>query len=185
MSPKKVLVNKSKSKRQPKPTDVNDDISIGNAKIVFRNFEGRPGVYNVAGQRNFSVLLDDAQAAELKAIGWNVKYMKPKDPDEKPQAHLPVKVSYDNYPPIIYLIGRTHQKLLDSETVKILDWAEIKYVDLVIKPYNWETLTGGHGVKAYAKAMYVTIVEDEFASKYQNPPDSSQSSLFNEDEDGD
>lgn len=172
-------------KRTRKATDVVDEISIGNAKIVFRNFEGRAGQFNALGQRNFSVLLDPDQAIRLDKIGWNVKYMKPRDPEDQPQAHLSVKVSYDKFPPIIYLITKTKQKLLDFETVKILDWAEIKYVDLVIKPYNWEMPSGAVGVKAYVKAMYVTIIQDEFAAKYQDPPDSAQTALMHDDNDGD
>ncbi len=149
---------------------VTSNINIENAKITFRNFKGEGRQYNPEGTRNFSVLLDDETAEQLKADGWRVRYLNPRDDEEPPQAHLPVGVSFNIYPPQIWMIAGGKKTALDQDTIMILDWAEIENVDLVIRPYNWSRPDGSSGVKAYLKAMYVTIVEDEFEKKYREVP---------------
>jgi hypothetical protein len=162
------------TKKRSEPM-IKSNITIENARIGFRNFTGKEGQFNPAGQRNFCVFLEDDVAELFAADGWNIKHLKPKDPGDPPQAYLQVAVSYANYAPKITLITGTGKNILDEDTVNILDWADIDNVDLIIRPYNWE-VNQKKGVKAYLKTMYVTITEDEFADKYRNVPDSAMSS---------
>ncbi len=155
---------------------IKNNIVIENGRIGFRNFSGKEGKFNPAGRRNFCVFLDSDLARILETDGWNVRWLEPRDPQEDKQAYLQVAVSYDNIPPKIVLVTSHGKTILDEESVNLLDWAEIKEVDLIIRPYNWD-VNGKSGVKAYVKSMYVTIAEDEFEQKYRNLPDSASDAV--------
>lgn len=156
---------------------VTGNIIIENARIGFRNFSGKEGQYNPAGKRNFCVMLDDPELVQkLIDDHWNVRYLKPRDPEEKPQPYLQVAVSFEKYPPKIVVIGKHGKTLMSESDINTLDWAEIKSVDLIINPYNWN-IRGDSGVKGYLKSMYITIVEDDLEDKYADIPDSAQGAI--------
>lgn len=143
-----------------------NDIIIEGAKIIFRNFSGRETKFNRAGNRNFNVLIEDAEMArQLADDGWNIKVLKPKEEGDEPKHCLEVTVSFKVRPPMITLVTRRVKTKLDEESIETLDYAEINNVDLIIRPRYWEA-NGKSGIKAYLKTMYVTISEDVFADKY-------------------
>lgn len=143
-----------------------NNIAIENAHILFRNFSGQESRFNLAGRRNFCVVIpDDDMAKRLIEDGWNVKRLRPKDEGDEETPYLQVAVAFNSYPPKIVLISGGNKTYLDESTVDMLDWADIQNVDLVIRPYQWE-VNGNRGIKAYVKSMYVTIDQDVFAEKY-------------------
>lgn len=143
----------------------NFGLSIENARIIFRNFSGKESQFNRAGDRNFCVIIEDADAKRLKKDGWVIKDLKPRDEDDIPTHYLPVKVAFNDYPPNVWLVSRKKKTKLDEDTIGEIDYLPIRSCDLAIRPYDW-TVNGKSGRKAYLKTMYVVVEEDEFADKY-------------------
>ena len=153
------------------------NISVENARIIFRNFAGKESKFNAKGKRNFCLILDNEDAEKLADIGWNIKYLSPRDPEDPPQAYLQVAVAYENFPPKIWLISGGKKTELNEDTVSVLDYAEIENIDVIVRPYTWE-VNGKGGIKAYVKNMYVTIVENEFEKKYRNLDEDDEDTPF-------
>lgn len=147
-------------------------IMIEDAKVVFRNFAGKEGMYNREGDRNFSVIIDSEFAQKLIADGWNPKQLKVREEGVEPDWHLPISVGFKIRPPRMVLIGERSKKrtVLDEDTCEIMDWVDIVTVDLSIRPYSW-TVRDASGVKAYLQTIYVTIAEDPVELKYSTPED--------------
>ena len=151
-------------------------ITIEHVKLIFRNFSGKEGRFNAAGDRNFCILLSDKDAENMTAAGWNVHMLQPKDPDADPQPYLRVSVSYKNKPPRVVLMTSKGKNLVDEPEVNVLDWADIEDADITLNPYSWD-VNGKNGIKAYLKSIYVTLVEDALENKYYDVPDSAKSAL--------
>lgn len=143
-----------------------DDVIIEDARLIFRNLAGRAQQYNSEGDRNFCVLLDKRMAEKMAKDGWNVKYLKPREEGEEPQAYIQVAVNYNKgRPPRVVLITSRGRVDLGAEEVEVVDYADIKTADVKLNPYVWE-VNGNTGVKAYLKSMFVTLNEDELDLKY-------------------
>ena len=143
-------------------------MQIDDARIIFKNFEGRGDKFNREGDRNFSLLIEDPNTAEaMKREGWNVKIKEGRDPDEGPFMRLPVKVKFTDYGPTVYLNSAGNVVKLNEESIGCLDNIEIETVNMDIRPYDWE-VNGKTGRTAYLQSMEVIQRIDRFAARYGN-----------------
>lgn len=150
-----------------------ENIKIEGAQLIFKNFSGKVSQYNKDGDRTVGVLLPDEIAANAEAVGWNVKYLKPRkdDPTEYRQPYLPTKICWKFYPPKVELIDSFGRTPLVEETIDQLDWLDIQNVDIVIRPYRYASINGNPpGIAAYIKSLYVTVNDDGFEEKYGDLP---------------
>ena len=144
-------------------------LQIDNARIVYRNFSGEGSKFNREGDRNFAVVIEDAETAdELAAKGWNVRIKPPRDDDDEPFMFIPVKIKFNDRGPAVYLkSGNADPVILNEETVGCLDDIDILNVDIDIRPYDWE-VNGKTGRTAYLHSIFVTQDVDRFAARFEN-----------------
>lgn len=144
------------------------EVTIENARILFRNFSGAERKYNALGDRNFAVALTPELAQQLSQLGFNVKTRAPREEGDEPLVFVQVKVSYTGRPPRVVLITSRRRTELTEDLVPMLDAADIRNVDLILR--GWEyNINGNTGVSCYLKTMYVTINEDDLDLKYSDP----------------
>lgn len=144
----------------------NNKLAIDNARIIFKNFTGKDDKFGREGDRSFSIVIeDDALAEQLANDGWNVKPLTPRDPDEKVNHFIKVKISFKVRPPKIWLLTNHKRTLLDEDTIATLQYARIENADVVVSPWRWE-VNGKTGIAAYLETLYVKIEDDPFADKY-------------------
>lgn len=143
--------------------------------VRFRNFAGKAGQFNNEGERYFCLMIDDDTAETMKEEGWNVKYLKPKSPEDEPAPYIQVKVEFrKGRPPKMVQITRRGKTFIDEENVGNLDWADIEKVDVSINPSKWSLPSGRSGITAYLKKMNIFLEEDDFEDRYYDVPDSAQ-----------
>lgn len=141
-------------------------LQIDDARVIFKNFEGRGDKFNREGDRNFSLLIEDPDTADaLIAEGWNVRIKPGRDEDEGPFMRLPVKVKFTDYGPNVYLVTGDRRNELDEESIACLDNIDIESIDMDIRPYDWE-VNGKTGRTAYLQSMQVVQRIDRFAARY-------------------
>ena len=144
----------------------NNKLAIDNARIIFKNFTGKDDKFGREGDRSLSIVIeDDALAEQLANDGWNVKPLTPRDPDEKVNHFIKVKISFKVRPPKIWLLTNHKRTLLDEDTIATLQYARIENADVVVSPWRWE-VNGKTGIAAYLETLYVKIEDDPFADKY-------------------
>lgn len=154
-----------------------NNVTLENITIAFRNFAGKEGQFNAEGNRNFAIFLDEQTAEKLAEAGWNVKRLKEREGDEGPaQAYIQVSVSYKNRPPKIAMVTSKGLTYLGESEVEVLDWVDIETADVTLNPYEW-AIGGKYGVKAYVKSLFIKIEEDYLQLKWTNFVDENRKQI--------
>jgi len=160
------------------PRRVEGTITIEDARIIFKNFEGRESQYNRAGSKNFCVVLDEDMAGQLIRDGWTgVRQLKERPDGTAGDWVMQVTVSYKNKPARVIMITSKGRTELDEDTVDLLDDLDIKMADMIISPYNWN-VRGETGVSAYLRKAFITIEEDALDLKYAEVEDADDRPPF-------
>ncbi len=145
------------------------NLLLEDVDILFRNFAGREKEFNAAGDRNFSVLLDEATADKLTREGWNVKALRSRDEDEPPRYHLSVKVSFKIRPPRVLLLSSGGRTVLPEDLLDLADYVDVLVCDVNIRGSHWD-VSGKQGIKAYLQTIYIKVREDPLDMKYADVP---------------
>lgn len=148
-------------------------VQIDDARITYKNFEGRGDKFNREGDRNFSIIIPNEDIAKALTedenefgAGWNVKIKPPREEGEDPFIHLKVKVKFNDRGPNVYLQSGKNRVRLTEETIGCLDDMYIDHVDLDIRPYD-DTINGRPFRTAYLQSMQVfqNVSMDRFAEE--------------------
>lgn len=141
-------------------------LEIEDARIVYRNFSGAKSQYNREGLKGFSVVIPNQEICDqLVEAGWNVKIKPPRDEDDSPFMHLPVKVRFNGRGPAAYLVSGSNVTRLNEDTIGMIDDIDIASVDMDLRPYDWE-VNGSTGRTAYLQAINVRQNIDRFGARY-------------------
>lgn len=153
-----------------KASDNSGTVVMEDARILFRNFVGRESQFNRQGARNFCVIIEPEIAEAMMEDDWNIKQLKSREDGVPGDYYLQVAVGFGKgRPPRLVLISSRGRVDLTEDECEILDWVEIKNVDLIIRPYHYD-VNGSKGVKAYLKSLFITMNEDYLELKYSQVP---------------
>lgn len=147
----------------------NNQILLDDVRLMWRNFSGEKTRYNDEGKRNFVVFLTQEMGLGLKAMGFNIKFLEPREEGEEGTWFLKVNVNYNSHtPPKVYFINSKGKRLLPPDLVGMADGVDIDKAEVIINPYRRKD---SDTTTAYLKTIFIWLREDELELKYADVPD--------------
>lgn len=147
-------------------------VEFEDAKIIWRNFEGKAGEFNDEGEREFHIVIPDMEMAQQliddvneDGVGWNVRIRAPKIEGDMPFITLKVKVNFNDRGPKVFLESDGRKIRLTEDTIKRLDFIDIKSCDIRLNPSD-RTVRGTSYRTAYLDAMWVVQEVDKYESRF-------------------
>lgn len=144
------------------------NITIKDAKLLRKNFGGRPWNDRNAplsaepsGRGDFLVALEEDIGKTLKDLGWNVKYLAPREDygDDSGMYTLPVAFDFGYYkPPVIFIVTDEGARIKQNpSTIRHLDNMSVKSIDIELRASHWTNSFGNSGEKAYVEKMAIKL----------------------------
>lgn len=142
-----------------------EDLQLGD--IIWKNFAGRATQFKPEGTRVFHLKFDEGGAEFFEQAGiTGIKNLRwDPDMDEEQMSHVPVSVTFGEYPPELYIINNGRKKRLTEENVGMLDRSRIVGGEMFLSPWNW-SVAGKSGRKLFLKKAYFEIELDTMDDKY-------------------
>lgn len=146
-------------------------LQIDDARIIWRNFEGRGDKYNKEGDRNFNLVIPNQEIADMLmndknefGVGWNIRIKAPREDGEAPFMSLKVNLKFNDRGPVIYLnTGRVRRRIYEEEAAQ-LDRISISRVDLDIRPNDGEGTYGPYR-SAWLNGMEIFMETNRFEER--------------------
>lgn len=148
-----------------------NEVVIENAILRYKNFSGirRPGSFDTAGDRNFTLIVNDENIAQkMTEMGYNMKYVLPEAASGTiitPYWKVKVHVRFASYPKDYYLYCNGVRTRLTEETIGQLDGARLSNVDVAIG--LGQVNTNGSATRAsYLNRIDAVMPFDYLGQKY-------------------
>lgn len=146
---------------------------LSRSRLIWTNFQGREGKYNVEGRRNFNVVLEPEDAEFMRNEGFNVKEHEPKNPDDDTLYTLKVNVNFKGFKtPTIWMKNNHGKSKLDENGVNVLDWADIIETWMSFNQHVYQD-----SKTAYLNTLLVTVRESEYESQFFDEEDSASNTM--------
>lgn len=147
---------------------------ITDREVRSRNFAGQEKkdrntgrTVNSPGYRNFLLFINEEIAAELQALGCEVKYTRVINENDVPTPYVSVSVSYFLKPVEIVTISNGVATQLDAEHAYVLDNMDFKNVCMEIETGKEKVHNNGvRYTPLYAQKIWAEITPNYFAEKY-------------------
>ena len=148
-----------------------EDVELPNVQVKWNwsHFDGRGEGLNQPGDHNFTIVLPEAQALELRELGWeNVKYHDPYEEGDDPEYTMKIKISYRFEAPKVWFIKDGRKIRADESDLADIRRDSVQQIDVVISPSPWTQPGGNSGITSYATELYVQIKQSRFEKQYED-----------------
>lgn len=139
-----------------------EDVQI---KWAFSHFDGREDTFNAEGDHNFTIILPEETALNLREEGWTIRTMDGYEEGDPEEHTLKVKISYKYEPPKVYLIKGNRKVRAEQRDLADITRATTERVDVIITPSRW-VHGQNSGITAYVKELYAKVKESRFSAAY-------------------